>query len=76
MHELSFPVVESFMELSTGGSTWFIRVLPYLVLKAKHFSSSAFCHFHRLGVPELALAEWGFGTVVEAELSCGPVMMV
>ena len=46
--------------------------LPLLVLKARHLGGSAFCNFHRLGVPEQALGEipLGFGIVVEDKPLC------
>ena len=41
-----------------------------LLLKARDFGGSAFCNFHRLGVPEQALREipLGFGIVVGVKL--------
>ena len=35
--------------------------VPFLVLKARHLSSSAFCNFYRLGVPEQALGLGALG---------------
>ena len=41
----------------------------HVVVKARHLSSSAFCNFHRLGVPEQALEiPVGFGIVVEDKI--------
>ena len=45
----------------------YTQIKPSLVLKARHFSGSAFCNSYKLGVPEQALGgiPLGFGTVVE-----------
>ena len=44
------------------------NVHPSLVLKARHLGGSAFCNFHRLGVPEQALPH--FLGLIGDELLC------